>query len=124
MEIEVIQESPVVVMAANGDLGRESGTEVEQTLKGFLDKGEAKIVVDLSQVAYIDSTIWGEFAVAARRARDVGGELRLCAMRGDVLAIYAMIRLSGVMAVYPTRDSATGFSRPSWPAVNVRTGQA
>lgn len=106
MGIEIVQEGPVVVVAPDGDLSRESRREVKQTLEGFLDKRAARIVVDLSRVAYIDSTIWGELAAAGKRAREAGGELRLCAMQEHVLSIYTMIRLSRVLAVYPTRESA------------------
>lgn len=75
MGIEIVQEGPVVVVAPDGDLSRESRREVKQTLEGFFDKSAARIVVDLSRVAYIDSTIWGELAAAGRRApvvRDAG----------------------------------------------------
>lgn len=101
-----MQASQVVVVAPDGDLDAESGAGMKRTLKDLLDTGHTKLVVDMGSVAYIDSAVWGELAVAAKRARAAGGELRLCAMRGEMLAIFAMMRLSRVMTVYATCESA------------------
>lgn len=106
MGIEVIQTGPVVVVAPGGDLDSESGVELKRTLEGILGEGHARIVVDLSRVGYIDSSIWGGLAAAAKRAHEAGGGVRLCAVQGEVLAIYVLTRLSGLMSVYPTRESA------------------
>jgi anti-anti-sigma factor len=116
MEIKVMQASQVAVVAPDGNLDAESGAGMKRTLKDLLDTGHTKLIVDMGSVAYIDSAVWGELAMAAKRARDARGELRLCAMRGEMLAIFTMMRLSQVMAVYPTRESAMaswGIARES-----------
>ncbi len=106
VEIKVIQASRVTVVVPDGDLHADSGAELRRTLKDLLDTGHTKLIVDMGSVAYIDSAVWGELAVVAKRAREAGGELRLCAMCGEMLSTFAMLRLSRVMAVYPTRESA------------------
>lgn len=106
MEIKVIQAGPVAVLAPDGDLNRESAAEMRRALNDLLDGGRTKLTVDMGCVGYIDSSVWGELAAAAKRARDAGGELRVCAMGGDMLTIFAITRLSQLMAVYPTRERA------------------
>ena len=110
MNVEVMPTSQAAVVVPNGDLDAASGAELKRTLEDLLAKGNTRLVVDMERVAYMDSVVWAELATAAARARGAGGELRVCTMRGELLAILAMIRLSSLIAVFPTRKLATVFS--------------
>ncbi len=109
MNTEVMQANQVAVVVPIGDLNAASGMELKRTLQDLLDKGNTRLVVDMERVTYIDSVVWGELTVAATRARAAGGQLRVCAICGELLAIVTMIRLSRVMAVFPTREDAVVF---------------
>ncbi len=111
MEIEVSQVGRFTVAAPDGDLEEGSRTKLQRTLEALIAKGNTRLVVDLGHVAYIDSAVWGDLAVAATRARAAGGELRLCAMSGELLTILTMTRLSSMVAVFPTREDAVVFAR-------------
>lgn len=113
MNIEVVQANQVAVVVPNGDLNAASGMELKRTLQDLLDKGNTRLVVDMERVTYIDSAVWGELTMAAARARAAGGELRVCAICGDLLAVVTMIRLSRAMAVFPTREDAMVFAGES-----------
>lgn len=112
MNVEVMSTNQAVVVIPNGDLNAASGAELKRTLEDLLAKGNTRLVVDMERVAYVDSVAWGELAIAATRVRAAGGELRVCAMSEELLAILTMIRLSRVMAVFPTREQAVVFSQP------------
>ena len=107
--IEVMQANQVTVVVPNGELSEASGAELKRTLEDLLAKGNTRLVVDMEHVAYIDSAIWGELVVAAARVRAAGGQLRVCAMCSELLAILTMIRLSEVMPVFTTREHAMVF---------------
>ena len=109
MNVEVMPTDRAAVVVPDGDLNAASGAELKRTLEDLLAKGNTRLVVDMERVAYVDSVVWGELATAATRARGAGGELRICAMCGELLAILTMIRLGGVIAVFPTRELATVF---------------
>ena len=110
MNVEVMPANGAAVVVPSGDLNAASGAELKRTLEDLLAKGNTRLVVDMERVAYVDSVVWGELATAATRARGAGGELRICAMCGELLAILTMIRLSGVIAVFHTRQLAMVFS--------------
>ncbi|MBI4590838.1 MAG: STAS domain-containing protein, partial [Candidatus Rokubacteria bacterium] len=96
----------VTVVIPEGELDMAAAPEIEQTLKGLIDEGKTKLVVDLGGVSYLDSSALGELVRAMKRARQAGGDLRLCALRGDVLQIFEMTRLSQAMNVYRARKAA------------------
>jgi len=54
----------------------------------------------------IDSSGLGEEVRAMKRARQAGGDLRLCGVREDVLQLFEMTRLNKAIAIYPTRRSS------------------
>lgn len=65
-----------------------------------------KLVLDLSDVSYMDTAGLGELVRGMKRARDVGGDLRLCGLRKEALRIFVLTELNEQMAVYPSRENA------------------
>ncbi|MBI3031581.1 MAG: STAS domain-containing protein [Candidatus Rokubacteria bacterium] len=106
MDIQVTQSHDVTVVALMGDLDTASAPQLKQTLKDLLARGKTRLVLDLFGVAYVDSAGLGELVRAMKHSREVAGDLRVCALRGDVLRIFEMTRLTEGMGVYPTLNEA------------------
>ncbi len=94
----------IVEVVPDGDLDMASVTQLN--LRDHLTAGKTKIVLDLQGVDYIDSAGLAEVVRTMKRAREVGGDLRLCGLRENVLRIIEMTGLNKAIAVYPTRDEA------------------
>ncbi len=60
----------------------------------------ARVIVDLAQVTFVDSTALGAFVGLLRRLRQKGGELRLSNARPAVLTILELTRLDNVFPVH------------------------
>ena len=98
------QRRDIVEVVPDGDLDMASVTQLN--LREHLAAGKTKIVLDLQGVDYIDSAGLAEVVRAMKRAREVGGDLRLCGLRGNVLRIVQMTGLHKAISVFPTRDEA------------------
>ncbi len=94
----------IVEVVANGDLDMASASQLK--LNDHLNAGKTKIVLDLQDVDYIDSAGLAEVVRAMKRARQAGGDLRLCGLRENVLKIVEMTGLHKAIAIYPTREEA------------------
>ena len=94
----------IVEVAPKGDLDMASVGQMK--LQDYLDAGKVKLVLDLGDVDYIDSAGLGEIERAMKQARQAGGDLRLCEVRGEVLRIIEITGLHKAIAVYPTRQEA------------------
>lgn len=105
-EEDVLQRTreEIVTVVPEGDLDLASASRMK--LQDYLDAGKTKLVLDLGGVAYIDSSGLGEVVRAMKRARQAGGDLRLCGVREDVLQIFEMTGLNKAIAIYPTRQEA------------------
>ncbi len=106
MDIEVTQAGQVMVVAPKADLDGAAAAQIRRTLRELVERGQTRLVVDLGNVRYIESAGLGELVNAMKRARAAGGDLRLCALHGDVARIFEMTWLNRAMLLYPTRNDA------------------
>jgi ABC-type transporter Mla MlaB component len=128
------------VLALHGRLAFDTVPSLEPMLVGLL-VDQARLVVDLSQVAVCDTAGAELLAGAARMARERGGELRLAApsasvcpwllaaqamadvavftsvdgaMAADELDLVAPAPCIDALAPWPAPDRAFGARRPQW----------
>ena len=94
----------IVEVAPQGDLDMASVSQMK--LQDYLNAGRVKLVLDLGSIEYIDSAGLGEIVRAMKRAREAGGDLRLCGVRGQVGKIIEITGLHKAIAVYSTREEA------------------
>lgn len=106
MHIEVTRTGEITVVGPQGDLDLAVADEVKRVLAGLIDKGQSRVVMDLSQVGYIDSSCMGVLVASMKQARTAGGDVRFCTLQDDVRAIFEMTRLIKVMGIHPTRQEA------------------
>jgi anti-sigma B factor antagonist len=108
MDIDVSGSAEITVIAPHGDLDMAAADHMRRTLIRLVDEGSRKLLVDLEQVGYVDSSGMGALVAALKHARTVGGDLRLCALQDDVRAIFEMTRLNKAVTIHATRSEALG----------------
>ena len=69
VEIEVARPEGPSVLKLRGDLDLHTAPGLRERLAALIDAGSLRVVVDLSEVAFMDSTGLGVLVGAARRAR-------------------------------------------------------
>jgi anti-sigma B factor antagonist len=111
MEITTAQTGGVAVIALYGDLDFGAAEQVKRAINDVIERGQSRIVVDLAGVSYIDSSGLGAVVITMKRARAVGGDLRLCGLQEDVQASLAMTGLIKQIAVHADREAAVASWR-------------
>jgi anti-sigma B factor antagonist len=86
-------------------LGEESGA-LREAVKGLLAGGKKKIVLDLSNVTYIDSAGLGILVAAYVSAKAQGASIRLCALGHKFREVLQLTRLLTIFEVYDTPVAA------------------
>lgn len=105
-EVSVSQRGDACVVTAVGEVDVSTAPELRQKLREQPE--DAFVVVDLSDVTFLDSTGLGVLVAALKRVResDAGGELRLVVSRPQVSKVLEVTGLSGVFSIHPTLDEA------------------
>ena len=86
----------------------EGNVMLREIVRELLDKGNKKIVLDLDEVQYVDSSGIGELVKTHTTVRNQGGQLRLINLNKRVNDLLQMTRLSAVFDI--ARDEASAVA--------------
>ena len=95
-----------LVFALRGSLDLATAPTVRAALTEATEKGSHDLIVDLSQLEFLDSTGLGVLIGAHRRTAERGGSFRLVASEGSILRLLNITGLIAVFAVYRTLEDA------------------
>src|SRR5581483_3928949 len=106
--VEVTQERvddvTVVVLHAKSldayntkDFKRQVGTTMEP---------KAKVIMDLGQIEFIDSSGCGAILSYLRQLTQAGGQLKLCCVMNRVRSLFELVRLHRIVDIFNTREEA------------------
>jgi anti-sigma B factor antagonist len=102
--------SGVTVVQVDGQLIVGNRQELKELVNQALDAGNRKILIDFSRTGYIDSSGLGALVALAKRAREVGGELRLSGLNEDLRSLFELTKLDTLFAIADTPEQAlAGF---------------
>lgn len=87
------------VVAASGEIDVATAPELRQRLTDLVDGGRERLVVDLEDVDFIDSTGLGVLVGCVRRARSEDGDLRLVCTNSRLLKVFEATGLHEVFTI-------------------------
>jgi anti-sigma B factor antagonist len=106
LSIHVHVNGDMQVFELVGSLDIATSPTVRAALTSASERGSHRLVVDLTQVDFLDSTGLGALIGGQRRAKEFNGEVRLVAKEGQILRLLRITGLLKVFAVYATLDDA------------------
>jgi anti-sigma B factor antagonist len=90
-----------------GDVDLSSSPELRQALRQVMGRRPRATVVDLTRVAYMDSSGLATLVEALKRAGEYGGRLRLVGLNPRVRAVFEISQLDRVFEIVPGGQEAT-----------------
>jgi anti-sigma B factor antagonist len=97
----------VMVLDARGriTLGRETEA-LRQRVKGILEEGHVRLILNLEGVDYVDSAGLGTLVALATSVRNAGGHLKLANLTARIHDLMQITRLSTIFDVYSSVEQA------------------
>ncbi len=96
-----------MICKINGDIDAYHSAEVKKTLKEEMEKTSAeKVVLDMSEVPYVDSAGLGIMVALLKISRSLNKELILASLKQNVRRIFEMTRLDKVFRIVDTVEEA------------------
>ena len=96
----------VATVGLAGRLDLLSAAMVKDRLREAAAQGHAKLVVDLGEVEFIDSSGLGALIGGLKSARQAGGDLRIARPRQQATMVLQLTTLDKVLRPYATVDEA------------------
>ena len=94
------------VLAVRGEVDVYSAPALHDGLSALLDSGAKAVVVDLTEVGFLDSTGLGVLVAARTSALDRGGALPIACERARILKLFKITGLDTVFDIHPNVDAA------------------
>ncbi|MEH1123909.1 STAS domain-containing protein [Micromonospora sp. CPCC 206061] len=102
LTVSTEQRGDVVVVAVGGELDMATAPQLQNQISDLLDKGRSRLVFDLSELSFCDSTGLSVFVRAKNSCDEAGGQVRIAAPQRGVLRILEVSGLVEVLQTYPT----------------------
>jgi len=96
----------LLIFKLRGSLDLATSPTVRAALMDATEKGKRHIVVDLTQLEFLDSTGLGALIGAHRRATEHGGSFRLIVSEGPIARLLNITGLIRVLAVFHSLEDA------------------
>ena len=115
MRIEVRFKQDWAILSLSGKfLAGSDGPYLRQKVKDLMDAGTQKLIVDFSDVPYIDSTGLGFLAGARVTVQSGGGRMVLAGINRHVRKILDDVNLSQFFSIAESEDDAiASFNQPT-----------
>ena len=94
------------VIAVRGEIDLFTAPDLKTTLLGAIDAGRLRIVVDLSETTFLDSTALGVLIGAVKRLRARDGALTLVNTDANIAKTFEITGLDQIFVISATRDEA------------------
>lgn len=75
-------------------------------------EANTKLVFDMSQLQFVDSSGLGAILSCLRQLSAKGGDLKLCCMSKQVQSAFELVRMHRIFEIYPTREEAVRAFEP------------
>jgi anti-sigma B factor antagonist len=106
VDVESSKRGRVVLLKPLGRwLDERSSRDLNRVVEGEIGRGERYLVLDLSEVAYVDSSGFGTL-IRLLKLLPQDGKLVLCKCRPAVQQLIEKARLQQVLAAYPSDAAA------------------
>jgi len=95
------------LVTCRGRLNMATAAEFRAYVNAVLDDGRSRVVVDLADTVFIDSSGLGALIGVLKRARSVGGDLRITAPSEQVRMVLGLTNLDRILRPHDSLSEAT-----------------
>ena len=97
----------VVLLSDQRILDELSISQIGSDLTEIIEEADnPRIVINFSKVTNMSSSALGMLITLHKRAREAGGELRLCNIQPTIQEVFKITRLDEIFQICPTQDAA------------------
>ena len=109
MELENIMQGNACVIHVQGRLDATTAPELERYTGDLIEKGNPRIVFDLTDLQYVSSAGLRIFLLVAKKLKGLGGEMSLAGLHGNIKEVIEISGFPSILPCYDTMDDFPGY---------------
>jgi len=106
MEIKFSNENHVDVVQLSGRLTANDVSAIRREINNFIKNGTANLLLDITELEFIDSSGLGLLVGSRREARKHNGDLILLGPKPEVRALLELTRLDQIFSIFNDQAEA------------------
>lgn len=106
METRVEHTDQTSILILSGRFDAHTAPQVRSVLADLLEQGHSRVLVDMAEVGFVDSTGLSVLVSGMKHCRQAGGDLVLAQLGRPVRLIFELTRLDKAFGIYPDRVTA------------------
>ncbi|MCC7272687.1 MAG: STAS domain-containing protein [Alphaproteobacteria bacterium] len=106
MNLQQESQNGVIIVTPAGRLDISSAKLVEDSLIGIIERGNSRLVLDLSQLDYISSAGLRTLLVVAKRVETAKGKIALAGLKPNVREVLEVGGFDRIFAIHADRSAA------------------
>ncbi len=103
----------VVVLDVSGELDLYTSPALQDALRGLLTEGRTRLIVNLSETTYLDSTALRILTAARQQSQEAGGNVGLVYTQPPIDRLMTITGLKDLFPVFPSEADALEAAK-SW----------
>jgi len=111
LRLATTDENGITVLAAHGEVDVSTAPQLRQAIIEEASAGPGPLVIDLSDVDFLDSTGLGVLVSGLKRFRTMDSDVLLVVTSTRILKVFEVTGLTQVFRIHDTRDAAVATAR-------------
>ena len=101
MEVTSQAFGETVILSVDGGMDAGMSSLLAQKVHALLAEGKAKLVLDLSNVPFMDSSGLATLVLLHKQTKSALGEFRICSLQGTVQELFDVTQIDRTLSVFP-----------------------
>jgi len=106
MDITTTNQDTAAILSVTGRVDAMTAGELEGAINDRIDKGERKIILDFTGLAYISSGGLRVLLATAKKLHNEGDRFALCGLSFEVQKIMSLAGFTAIFSIYTTSSEA------------------
>jgi len=106
MEIHSQENNGIITLEIKGNLIGSSNNLLNDELLKLIDRDNVKLIINLKQVAQLDSYALGILASSGSEIQQKGGDLKFAELQPFVATLFNMMRMNDIFDLFETYEEA------------------
>lgn len=102
-----LSDKGIVILEPKGNfVGGDETDDLRDSIKKYSESGNKKLIIDLGDVLYLNSTALGVLISAHANYSKREGKIKLCQLNKNLENLFVITKLALIFDSYPTKEDA------------------
>ena len=106
MQMRTHQTGDVTVVKIDDRLEADTVEEFRSTMHELAEQGQLKVVINFSDISFVDSSGLGGLVSAVRKFRQHDGDIKLACINDNIRPLVEIVRLHRIFDIFDAEDEA------------------